>query len=156
MRPFCYSPARPYRETINRKEARTMRRSLSLLLVLAGLGLLTIGRPARSQKVEADPNQVYTVVPEAGTWMVLVATYAVKAIREIKTPPHIVSPSGAEAYDTYLRMKTDAKGRPIPDANGQPTYERLRVNPLSSASVIRNPSLPKVQTVQHADPGLKK
>jgi hypothetical protein len=51
-----------------------MRKALSLLVLPVVVGLMATGR-GKAQHVDADPNKDYPVTPEAGPWMVLVATY---------------------------------------------------------------------------------
>jgi hypothetical protein len=53
-----------------------MRRSLSLLVLTAALGVTVVGSGTGAPpQVEADPKKDYPVFPEAGEWMVLAAYY---------------------------------------------------------------------------------
>ncbi len=91
-----------------------------------------------------------------GGWAdVETANVAVRAIRVIKNPPELVSTTGRTTTDTLIQAVVDAKGKPVMDANGQPKFERFRVNPFTTAIVTRNPSLPPQRAAQKADPALK-
>jgi hypothetical protein len=92
-----------------------------------------------------------------GGWAdVETANVAVKAIRAIPTPPELVSTTGRTTTDTVIQAVLDDKGRPVKDANGETKYIRMRVNPFTTATVTRNPSLPPQHATQKADPILKK
>lgn len=76
------------------------------LLALAGLGLLAglSGIQARPGDVEADPKRDYTVTPEAGPWMVMVASFT-----ELPTAGSSATHPAELAHDLALHIRRECR-----------------------------------------------